>query len=412
MRVLRTYLLIKLMLKRTKMKFLISTLLCCVVYTSHAQSETLLYYDHGENHSWPNSGWWWNTGYSNYYTNTSVSAPASAVLFGYSGSSYEYNYYDLPAVNVDPSRDHVFRMRLAAQRFTSTSNTRGLDVGDYITVRLSQDGNSYSSELRVKGRNNAYWDYSSTAVASKVADGSLTEFQPSGGGNRTNTGDGYSYIELVIPAGASSIAIDIFVRANRAGEEWWMDNFELYELSPVELPVELLSFEAECAENEAIDLSWATASEYNSSHFTLESSRDGENWVHIKNVAAAGNTSQRTDYLETIENGGANYYRLSQYDKNGALEIFPEIYTNCEETKTTFELYPNPSNGKFTLNFNESVENTVLVIRNSLGKTVLNQEINDTKTHNVSIDLPTGVYFVTTTNNNSLETHMKRMIIR
>ncbi len=396
------------------MKFLISTLLFCVVMASHSQTETLLYADYGESNTWPGAGWWWNTGYSNYASNLSVSGPASAYSLGYGSNTYETNYYDLPAVNVDPARDHVFRMRLAAQKITCpTCSYGGLDRNDYVIVRLSYDGGvSYSSELRVRGKNNAYWDYGSTAVASKVADGTLVDFEPSNGGNRTNTGDGYSYIELVIPAGAGSIAIDVFVRANKGGEEWWMDNFELYELSPVELPVELLSFEAECAENEAIDLSWATASEYNSSHFTLESSRDGENWVHIKNVAAAGNTSQKTDYLETIENGGANYYRLSQYDKNGALEIFPEIYTNCEETKTTFELYPNPNNGKFTLNFNESVENTVLVIRNSLGKTVLNQEINDTKTHNVSIDLPTGVYFVMTTNNNSLETHMKRMIIR
>jgi len=215
------------------------------ITTTLSQTETLIASDYIETFDW-SGAWFFNNPTTGYFTNISVTPTNSAAIYGTGNNSREEDWYSLPSVTVDPFKEHIFRMRLAAQTISDpTANTAGLDGGDYITVQLSKNGGGFVSELRVRGFSNATWGYSSTAVASKVSDGNLTIFTPSGGGDRTNLGDGYSYIELEIPAGPSSIAIDVYCRANRGGEDWWMDNFELYEVSGISLPVTLLYFEGQ-----------------------------------------------------------------------------------------------------------------------------------------------------------------------
>ena len=61
-----------------------------------------------------------------------------------------------------------------------------------------------------------------------------------------------------------------------------------------------------------MDLTWATASEKNSSHFIGERSSDNLDFVSIGRVAAANNSQYRIDYAFTDPQpmGGVNYYRL------------------------------------------------------------------------------------------------------
>ena len=287
-------------------------------------TETLLTSDYVEVYDWMGA-WWNNILTTGYFSDISVTPTLSATLWGDGNNTYEQDWYVLPSVTVDPTKDHIFRMRLAAQTISSPgATTAGLDGGDYITVQLSQDGGSYVSELRVAGFSNATWDYSSTAVASKVADGSLTQFRPSSGGDRTALGDGYSYVELIIPAGPTTIAIDIQTRANRPGEDWWMDNFELFEVTTL-LPVELLSFDVTPINNQYARLEWVTASEINNDGFEVLRSTDGENFKVIGWVNGNGNQTTITEYTYedySIEKGITYYYQLKQIDYDGQYEYF------------------------------------------------------------------------------------------
>jgi len=287
-------------------------------------TETLLTSDYVESFDWFGA-WWFNNPTTGYFSDISVTPTLSAVIFGSGNNTYEQDWYALPSVTVDPTKDHIFRMRLAAQTISSPgATTAGLDGGDYITVQLSQDGGSYVSELRVAGFSNATWDYSSTAVASKVANGSITEFRPSSGGDRTALGDGYSYVELIIPAGPTTIAIDIQARANRPGEDWWMDNFELFEVTTL-LPVELLLFDVTPINNQYARLEWATASEINNEGFEVLRSTDGENFEYIAWISGNGNqtTIHKYSYEDySIEKGITYYYQLKQIDYDGQYEYF------------------------------------------------------------------------------------------
>lgn len=86
----------------------------------------------------------------------------------------------------------------------------------------------------------------------------------------------------------------------------------------VVLPVEIFLFEGVKTDYGNV-LKWSTASEQNSSFFTLERSIDGKNWLAIGNVVAAGNSQTELDYqfIDVNFRETVNYYRLKQTDIDG-----------------------------------------------------------------------------------------------
>ena len=284
-------------------------------------------FDCMEDFDWAGN-WYFSEPTTGFFTNASKSAPVSAVIYGTGGGADEYDWYSLPNVTgLDPFKEHKIQINLGAYRFTSTGSTSGVDVGDYIEVQISTDGGSnYSSELRVTGFNNAYWDYNS-AVASVTADGTVDIFTPASGGNRTSTGDGYSVLEILLPAGNTQVAVDILSLVDRAGEEWWIDDIYLFSSTNTPLAVELLEFSAQ-PHPTYTDIKWSTASENNSSHFELEKSINGYNWNKISTIQSAGFSYSRIDYshkdLDIIN--GYSYYRLKEIDYDGTIEIFETIH--------------------------------------------------------------------------------------
>ena len=304
-------------------------------------------FDNIESYDWVGAGW--AIGYQgNYYTNAFVSSNASAALIGGGSgtSAYELGYYILPNVTaLLPTYAHQLTFRLASYRFSNpTAATAGVDLQDYVDVFLSTDGGTtYVGEIRITGNNNAYWDYSSTATYTKVANGALATMGPLAGGNRTTTGDGYSYIALTIPAGATQVAFRLFARANSAGEEWWIDNIELVQLGPcLLLPIELLLFTGENISDDII-LKWSTATESNNSYFKIERSLDASNWETVGMVPGSGNTIETKHYTFIDYNLLPNYYfyRLKQIDMNGKFHYSTIIGVNMSDEREceVFEYY-------------------------------------------------------------------------
>lgn len=93
------------------------------------------------------------------------------------------------------------------------------------------------------------------------------------------------------------------------------------------LPVELTDFEGKKMEDANL-LHWETQSENNSSYFTLERSLDAKTWEVISMETAAGSSQSNITYSHIdngFRSGQINYYRLSQTDLDGSLEVFPKI---------------------------------------------------------------------------------------
>lgn len=145
------------------------------------------------------------------------------------------------------------------------------------------------------------------------------------------------------------------------------------------LPVELMSFSSSCLDND-VAIKWTTASENNSMHFIVETSTDALNWDILSVVPAAQFSTSILNYAITHVGAARekNYYRLKQVDLDGAVELFNVIYANCGNVAGNPVVFPNPSNGDFTIDFSGAEMKGVvqLSIMNTEGKEISNREVN------------------------------------
>lgn len=305
-------------------KFSILILLFTFITSINAQiCTTLVAYDYVETYNWTGL-WFGNTLNSGYYNNTSVTPTLSAAVYGSGGgtSAIEQDWYTLPnRTGLNTTYTYQFKFRLGSYTFTNTTAaTRGVDAADLVEVQVSTNGEiSYTSEIRITGNNNATWNYNTAGVITKTANGVLTTYSPAAGGNRTATGDGYSDITLTL-TGISQLAIDILCRVNSAGEEWWLDNIELYEIAPcAPLPIELTNFYVinKDTYNKVI---WETATETNNDYFLLNRSTDAVNWYEIAKLHGSGSSfvPRVYEYFDfDFLPKSINYYILNQIDYDG-----------------------------------------------------------------------------------------------
>ncbi|TXI85987.1 MAG: T9SS type A sorting domain-containing protein, partial [Crocinitomicaceae bacterium] len=194
---------------------------------------------------------------------------------------------------------------------------------------------------------------------------------------------------------------------SRSGVSGW-SNFGFGGNVANPLPVELLSFNAGCAET-AVELTWSTGSETNSDQFILERSRDVNVWNSVAVVDAAGNSTSQLDYQHTDENPfpGVSYYRLRQIDFNGNERVYGPISVNCSAQGEGIEVYPNPASQQFTvaIALKDDMPATRIQVLDVSGKIIATQ-VNDLKAGTTNIlfdqlDLPAGTYMIHVVSNAS-----------
>lgn len=130
------------------------------------------------------------------------------------------------------------------------------------------------------------------------------------GGNNNGLSTGYSTIKLKI-TGITQIAVDILARVNSAGEEWWIDNIELWQITNP-LPIEFVSFDGNLD-----SLWWESASEFNNDYYTISHSKDGYTFKDVEYVNGFVYSIEPKRY-SLMNSIGQGYFKLSQTDKDGA----------------------------------------------------------------------------------------------
>ena len=184
------------------------------------------------------------------------------------------------------------------------------------------------------------------------------------------------------------------------------------------LPVELLSFSGNC-ESGTVTLNWQTATEHNSDYFTLEKSRDGQNWQLLTSMDAAGNSTQLLNYETTDENAmeGNNYYRLSQVDYDGTTKEYNVINVSCiGGSRESFIVYPNPSSSAFQVVLEDKhlVGNATLMVKDTKCAMLLNRSIEVKPGINLfnvgDMNLAPGVYYIQVVNGERATEVLKEVI--
>ena len=183
------------------------------------------------------------------------------------------------------------------------------------------------------------------------------------------------------------------------------------------LPVELVSFTGNCADG-VVDVTWTTASEYNSSHFELENSRDGITWDVVYTKDAAGQSTELTEYTynDVHANGGDNYYRLTQVDIDGTSKTYDVINVSCSQTTSGyFSIFPNPSSGSFQviLNNAEIIGDARMNVVDTKGNIVLSKPLDVKSGINMYIvneDFAPGIYYVSVENGDKVTVVLKHSV--
>jgi hypothetical protein len=173
------------------------------------------------------------------------------------------------------------------------------------------------------------------------------------------------------------------------------------------LPIELISFQANCTDDNTVIISWSTASEHNSNYFQVEKSRDGINWSIFSQVASAGNSTSVLNYelFDTENINGVVYYRLTQFDIDGAFEVFNVALAICgsDDLVHVLNVYPNPSIGDFYIDFNNASteKNLLITITDLTGNLVYTELENCKKGSNIfhikALNASPGIYIIEVT---------------
>jgi len=156
-------------------------------------------------------------------------------------------------------------------------------------------------------------------------------------------------------------------------------------------------------------INWATAKEWENSHFEIERSVNGiSNWEKIGEVRGMGWTDNITEYSfcdEKLPIGGGNiYYRLKQVDFNLKFEYSKTVVVRVPPltvTKGKWRVYPNPVNdvnfyiARTELEEISSISFKVLSSNDQMRSTVVANERELTEAVKKGFDkLPKGVFIV------------------
>ena len=205
----------------------------------------------------------------------------------------------------------------------------------------------------------------------------------------------------------------MLVYNGKSGSNIGQGTFQMNFNNPTTLPVELISFTSECKNND-VEVKWSTASEHNSHSFVLQVSEDGTNWSDLEKTDAAGFSNTNVDYAYLHQNASRtkSYYRLLQYDNDGAMKMYNIIMANCSSDEAVFMTFPNPSVDAFTVVVNDELLSgaNILTISDASGKVLYSIAIeleNGSGSFALEdLDLPAGLYYLQLNNGS----HTSRVI--
>jgi hypothetical protein len=152
-------------------------------------------------------------------------------------------------------------------------------------------------------------------------------------------------------------------------------------------------------------VNWATASEQDNSHFTVQRSPDGVEFQDVVVVDGVGNSQVLTDYstVDPSPISGLAYYRLKQTDVDGAETIFTTVPVHFEgSTDQGLVVFPNPSSGGplwLSVNCLQQASNVHVTVKDLQGRMMRTQLV--AMVPGVAVDLAryaplkAGAYLIT-----------------
>lgn len=209
---------------------------------------------------------------------------------------------------------------------------------------------------------------------------------------------------LDLPINAPSGLYDVTVFAGPGCGPGFQSNSwtctDCFQVLGTNFPVEFIYFQAEAKKTEVL-VTWATATEINSSHYEVQKSKNGIDWDLLEIVYAAGNSTDVIYYSATDRSpfSGTSYYRLKQVDLDDTYTYSPVEAVKIEVHEGLVEVHPNPANHDASVMIvSDGIEHATIVITSLTGK-IMDEIVVELQPGVNSIDLDikewmNGMYFI------------------
>jgi hypothetical protein len=161
--------------------------------------------------------------------------------------------------------------------------------------------------------------------------------------------------------------------------------------------------------NHINNINWSTSIEINNSHFEIERSTDGRNFLYLDRVEGNGNSNKTNLYEYSDKNplDGINYYRLKQVDFDGRYEYSKIVSVNNKsknirsKSNAIIDSYGNVDLSDF-----ERDEKLEISILDYSGRLLFHNSFNGGVVTNVSESIQPGLYLINLKNNQETLTQM------
>jgi hypothetical protein len=199
-------------------------------------------------------------------------------------------------------------------------------------------------------------------------------------------------------------------KASSTTSPWRVDDVEVYVTSS--LPVTLVHFSATLDAPFGVNLCWRTASEEQNSHFNIERSTDGLQFLCIGRCEGAGTTSVTHHYRFTDANAPSPYafYRLMQVDYDGHTTYSPILQVNTSGVDVDGLVIHtvSASNGLITIDLEQFTEDHLHLMIIGFGGQIHyteTQKISGRQIIGIKVKLSGGLYVLRVSNSLKRVTH-------
>jgi hypothetical protein len=216
-----------------------------------------------------------------------------------------------------------------------------------------------------------------------------------------------SFLSSVTATHGAATSINTPLEVNRTGittanisNTWRIGTKDIGE-SP--LPVQMISFDAQL-KDEAVQLTWQTASEKNSHDFVVERSSNGRDFETLITQNAAGNSLTLKNYSATDGNPleGISYYRIREINNDGTFSLTDTREINFTRHAAVI-VSPNPCAGSFNV---KGAEGLKIEVVDALGRLILSDVVSAGNAFSIK-EPCAGIYFVRVLSNNTLVSSTK-----
>lgn len=178
-------------------------------------------------------------------------------------------------------------------------------------------------------------------------------------------------------------------------------------------PVVLSSFNAERGGKNAVNITWKTEQELNSSRYEIQRSFDNINFEAVGVVATKNSNTSIAQYYSFTDNSNtmnqSSYYRLKMIDLDNSFEYSPVKAVKGSGFQAEVSIFPNPGYANQTITINNISEPSSIRIFDYSGRLI--QNVSSTANSVQINNLQKGNYFINVTGKQTGASSVKKLSV-